>query len=74
MAFNIRGVRVYHHGNFTVANLPAANPRLEAGDTAFATNGRRGAEGSGAGTGTLCVWCGSPAAWKRVDDGATVAS
>jgi hypothetical protein len=77
MAFNIRGIRVYHHGSFTVANLPTAashGSKLELGDSAYATNGRRAGEGAGAGTGVRCTWCGSPAAWKAEDTGATAAS
>jgi hypothetical protein len=77
MAFSIKGVRVYHHGSFTVANLPTAathGSRLELGDTAYATNGRRAGEGAAAGTGVHVCWCGSPAAWKAADTGATVAA
>ncbi len=72
MPVTLKGVVQYHLGVFTVANLPtvAQISTLAAGDMAYASNGRKGAEGSGAGTGVLVYWDGT--AWRRVDDGATV--
>jgi hypothetical protein len=53
----------------TVAALPAVHL---AGDTYFATNGRKNGEGAGAGTGVLVFSDGT--AWRAVDTGATVAA
>jgi len=53
----------------TVAGLPAAGT---AGRLYFATNGRKTGEGAGAGTGVLVYDDG--VAWRRVDDGTTVAA
>lgn len=53
---------------YTVANLPTGFP----GRMAFALNGRAGAEGAGAGTGTMVVF--SNAQWRRVEDLAVVAA
>ena len=55
--------------NYTVAALPVAGIR---GRYAFATNGRKTGEGAGAGTGVLCY--DDSVAWRRVDDGTTVAA
>lgn len=67
-----RGSTQFHVGVYTVAGLPTTTtlPTLAAGDIAFASNGRKGAEGAAAGTGVLVYWDGT--AWRRVDDGATV--
>ena len=57
--------------SFTVATLPAntvGGPR----PVAFASDGRKTAEGVGAGTGVLVYDDG--VAWRRVDDGTTVAA
>lgn len=74
MPITIRGIPDRHVGNFTVANLPTAVTlkTLAAGDLAFATNGRSGAQTAGNGTGVLCYWTG--ASWNRVDDGTAVAA
>ncbi|MBA3811527.1 MAG: hypothetical protein H0X27_07780 [Caulobacteraceae bacterium] len=53
-----------------VAALPTAG--LAPGDWAYALNGRKNGEGTGAGTGVPVFWDG--AAWKAVDTGATVAA
>lgn len=53
---------------YTVANLPTGF----GGRIAFAINGRAGAEGGGAGTGTMVVF--SNAQWRRVEDLAVVAA
>ncbi len=53
----------------TVVLLPAAG---QAGRVRFATNGRKTGEGVGAGTGVLVYDDGT--AWRRVDDGTTVAT
>jgi hypothetical protein len=52
-----------------VAMLPA---EANLGDWAYALDGRKDGEGSGAGTGTPCWWDGT--AWKAPDTGATVAA
>lgn len=52
----------------TVANLPTG----AAGDTMFATNGRKNGEGAAAGTGVLVFHDGT--AWRACDTGATVAA
>lgn len=54
----------------TVANLPT--PGTGWRRIALATNGRKTGEGAGAGTGVLCYDDGT--AWRRVDDGTTVAA
>jgi len=54
---------------YTVAGLPAVSV---AGDTAFATNGRKNGEGGGLGTGVLVFSDGT--AWRACDTGATVAA
>lgn len=54
---------------YTVAGLPGVSV---AGDTAFASNGRKNGEGGGAGTGVLVFSDGS--AWRACDTGATVAA
>lgn len=51
------------------ASLPAAG---QPGRLLFVTNGRKTGEGAGAGTGVLAYDDG--AAWRRVDDGTTVAA
>lgn len=56
-------------GQYTVATLPAAGL---AGRIAFATNGRKNGEGSGAGTGVQVYDDGT--AWRRVSDDTTVAA
>ena len=53
---------------YTVAGLPAGS----AGDTAYASNGRKNGEGAGAGTGVLVFKDGT--AWRACDTGATVAA
>jgi len=53
----------------TVAGLPAAG---QAGRLRFATDGRKTGEGVGAGTGVLVY--DDTVAWRRVDDGTTVAA
>ena len=68
-----KGVPETMLGNFTVANLPTASSTpisASAGDTAYATNGRKNAEGAGSGTGVLCYFDGT--AWRRVSDDSTV--
>jgi hypothetical protein len=54
---------------YTVANLPTD---VQANQIAYASNGRKNGEGSGAGTGVLVFRDGS--AWRACDTGATVAS
>ena len=54
---------------YTVANLPTD---VVANQIAYASNGRKNGEGSGAGTGVLVFRDGS--AWRACDTGATVAS
>ena len=54
---------------YTMAGLPAVSV---AGDTAFATNGRKNGEGGGLGTGVLVFSDGT--AWRACDTGATVAA
>lgn len=54
--------------SFTVANLPSG----AAGRMAYASNGRKNGEGSGAGTGVLVFHDGS--SWKACDTGATVSA
>jgi hypothetical protein len=54
---------------YTVANLPT---NVQANQIAYASNGRKNGEGSGAGTGVLVFRDGS--AWRACDTGATVAS
>lgn len=56
--------------NKTVAELASITPT--AGLTYFATDGRKGGEGSGAGTGVMVF--GDGTAWRAVDTGATVAA
>jgi len=58
----------YKHPSFTVAGLPAGT----AGETAFASNGRKNGEGAAAGTGVLVFHDGT--AWRACDTGATVAA
>ncbi len=53
----------------TVAALPAAG---QASRVRFATDGRKTGEGAGVGTGVLVYDDGT--AWRRVDDGTTVAA
>jgi len=53
----------------TVAGLPAAG---QFGRLRFATNGRKTGEGLGAGTGVLVY--DDSVAWRRCDDGTTVAA
>lgn len=74
MPITIKGVTQNHLGTYTVANLPttATLSTLLPGDTAYASNGRAGAEGAGSGTGTLVVWNGTN--WKRVEDWANIAA
>lgn len=54
--------------SYTVAGLPAG----AAGDTAYASNGRKNGEGAAAGTGVLVFKDGT--AWRACDTGATVAA
>lgn len=56
-------------GVYTVANLPID---VVAGQTAYASNGRKNGEGPGAGTGVMVFRDGS--AWRACDTGATVAA
>ena len=58
----------YKYPSFTVAALPAGT----AGETAFASNGRKNGEGAAAGTGVLVFHDGT--AWRACDTGATVAA
>jgi hypothetical protein len=58
----------YKHQSFTVAGLPAGT----AGETCFASNGRKNGEGAAAGTGVLVFHDGT--AWRACDTGATVAA
>ena len=51
------------------ASLPAAG---QAGSLLFVTDGRKTGEGAGVGTGVLAYDDGT--AWRRVDDGTTVAA
>lgn len=46
--------------SYTVASLPAAASN---GAVAFASNGRKGAEGAGAGTGLPVYWNGATSQW-----------
>jgi parallel beta-helix repeat protein len=57
-------------GTYTVAALPTS--AIGAAQLAYASNGRKNGEGSGAGTGVLVFRDGS--AWRACDTGATVAS
>jgi hypothetical protein len=57
-----------HLGTFTVAGLPTG----AAGNTAYASNGRKNGEGIGSGTGVMVFKDGS--AWRAADTGATVAA
>jgi hypothetical protein len=57
-----------HLGTFTVAGLPAG----AAGNTAYASNGRKNGEGSGVGTGVMVFK--DATAWRAADTGATVAA
>jgi hypothetical protein len=59
--------------SYTVANLPTlANGGLGLGSTyvtlAFASNGRKSAEGAGLGTGQLCYYNAATNQWLRVRD------
>ncbi len=67
-----RGSTQYHVGVYTVATLPNTTtlPTLAPGDIAWASNGRQGAQGAGAGTGVLVTWNGTD--WRRVEDAAVV--
>lgn len=65
---NLKGVP-QHRGNYTVATLPADG---EAGDVAYATDGRKAGELASAGTGVLVFSDGTN--WIAVDTGATVAA
>ena len=56
-------------GGYTVATLPTAAQGALAGDVAYATNGRKAAEGAAAGTGNLVFFDGTN--WIRADTGAT---
>jgi len=56
-------------GVYTVANLPTD---VTAGQTAYASDGRKAGEGAGAGTGVLAFRDGT--AWRACDTGATVAA
>jgi len=62
----LKGMPVFHHGTFTVANLPTD---AEAGDVAFASNALKASETTGNGTGNLVFFDGSN--WIRADTGAT---
>lgn len=57
-----------HLGTYTVAGLPTG----AAGNTAYASNGRKNGEGEGSGTGVLAFK--DATAWRAVDTGATVAA
>lgn len=65
----IDDARLQRQRPYTVATLPAAGT---AGRTAFASDGRKAAEGVGAGTGVLVFDDGSN--WIAADTGATVAA
>lgn len=54
--------------SYTVAGLPTG----AAGDTAYASNGRKNGEGAGAGTGVMVFK--DATAWRACDTGATVAA
>jgi hypothetical protein len=56
-------------GVYTVANLPTD---VIAGQTAYASNGRKAGEGAGSGTGVLVFR--DTTAWRACDTGATVAA
>lgn len=58
----------YKHQSFTVAGLPAGT----AGETCFASNGRKNGEGAGLGTGVLVFHDGTN--WCACDTGAAVAA
>ena len=55
--------------SYTVASLPSSP---SAGSIAYATNGRKVGEGTGAGTGVPCYY--SNSAWRRYSDDTVVAS
>jgi hypothetical protein len=57
------------YGNFTVVNLP---PSPSAGQTAYATNGRKIGEGAGGGTGVPVYY--SNGAWRVYSTDAPVAA
>lgn len=72
MSYYIKGNKITHLGNFTVATLPTAAAGAEAGDTAFATNALKASETNPNGTGNLVFFDGTN--WIRVDTGATAAA
>lgn len=69
-----KGIPNNHLGSYTVATLPTTStlPTLAAGDMAWASNGRQGAQGVGAGTGVLVTFNGTD--WRRVEDAGVVAA
>lgn len=68
-AIGIRGGAVSNHlGTYTVATLPTGS----AGQTAYASDGRKNGETSGNGTGVFVFRDGT--AWRACDTGATVAA
>lgn len=69
-ALELIGVGENHLGTYTVATLPTTG--VVAGNTAYASNGRKNAEGAGAGTGVMVFRDAS--AWRACDTGATVAA
>lgn len=71
MPIGIRGIQTRDLGVFTVANLPTTTTlkTLAPGDLAYASNGRKGAEGAGAGTGCPVFYDG---AWKSSLTGTAV--
>lgn len=58
------------HQSAALASLPTTN--LQAGSTAFASNGRKSGEGAGAGTGIPVWWDGTN--WKTFYDNSTAAA
>lgn len=69
--FTVRDNGLVIMGAFTVANLPSSG--VSAGSEAYATNGRRGGQGVGAGTGVK-VFYDSSGNWIACDTGQAVAA
>lgn len=70
----VKGVSSHYLGKFTVATLPTTTSfkTLETGDTAFATDGRSGSQGAGAGKG-VPVFYDAVGNWLRYDGSAVAA-